>query len=160
MERISGDGFFSYRREVDLKRDARRSKRTGSSRSFSSELRETESREFDAVAAEVAEAETAELLDAVFAVGDKLKRQRDTATLMSYKNAVKKFLTAIVRRGLDIDERQSGSSIMRRKRYTILQIVDAKLEQLAAGMISSQRDQLDLLARVDEINGLLVDLQH
>jgi uncharacterized protein YaaR (DUF327 family) len=36
--------------------------------------------------------------------------------------------------------------------------VDRKLEQLAAGILAGQHSQMDILARVEEINGLLVDL--
>lgn len=159
MERVSGDGFFSYRRDVERKKGSRRAGSSQSVRSFSSELGRGE----DAAAAEATtpqavEEESAILLDAVFEAGDRLKRQRDTATLMEYKEAVKRFLNAVVQRGLDIEERTSGSSILRRKRYALVKVVDGKLEQLAAGMVSNQREQLELLARIDEINGLLIDL--
>jgi uncharacterized protein YaaR (DUF327 family) len=42
----------------------------------------------------------------------------------------------------------------------LIQVVDQKLEQLAAGILTGQASQLELLARVDEIAGLLVDLLH
>jgi uncharacterized protein YaaR (DUF327 family) len=37
-------------------------------------------------------------------------------------------------------------------------VADQKLEQLAAGLISGQLGQVDMLARLEEITGLLVDL--
>jgi len=40
----------------------------------------------------------------------------------------------------------------------LIQVVDHKLEQLAAGILAGQRSRLEILARVEEINGLLVDL--
>jgi uncharacterized protein len=159
VERISGDGFFSYRRGIDRKKDSRR---TSTVSSFSSELRETEGGpvELRSVAHEAEEAETAALLDAVFEVGDRLKRRRDGATLASYREAVRRFLAAVVQRAVDVEEKTSGSSITRRKRYALVKVIDGKLEQLAAGMVSSQHEQLDLLARIDEINGMLIDLSH
>lgn len=161
MERISGDGFFSYRRDVGKKRDSKRLGSPSAPRSFFSELSEAaESSREMGVSPDVLQAETAVLLDAVYEAGDRLKREQDTATLMAYKETVRRFLAAVVDRGLALDELTSGSNIMRRKRYTLVQVIDSKLQQLAAGMISAQRDQLDLLARVDEINGLLVDLSH
>lgn len=159
MERISGDGFFSYRRDVEKKKDSRRADSSQSVRSFSSRLDPAdESHQAGLTGLEPVEEESAALLDAVFEAGDRLKRQRDTATLMAYKETVRRFLNAVVRRGLDIEERTSGSNILRRKRYALVKVVDGKLEQLAAGMISNQREQLQLLARIDEINGLLIDL--
>ncbi len=159
MERISGDGFFSYRRDVERKKDSRRAGSSQSVRSFSSELGRAEETAASApTGPDTVEEESAVLLDAVFEAGDRLKRERDTATLMAYKEAVKRFLSAVVERGLDIEERTSGSNILRRKRYALVKVVDGKLEQLAAGMVANQREQLQLLARIDEINGLLVDL--
>lgn len=106
------------------------------------------------------EEETALLLDAVFEAGDRLKRRRDSATLRSYRDAVRRFLSAVVQRAVDVEERTSGSSIMKRKRYALVKVIDTRLEQLAAGLVTSQSQQLDVLARVDEINGLLIDLTH
>lgn len=161
MERISGDGFFSYRREIRGKQDSRRTGRSGPVRSFFSDLRSAEETELsERVSPEAMESQTAELLDAVFEAGDRLKRRADAATLMAYRNAVRRFLSAVVERAVSVDEQTSGSNIMKRKRYTLVQVIDGRLEQLAAGMISSQRNQLDLLARIDEINGLLIDLKH
>ncbi|MFW6231658.1 MAG: YaaR family protein [Spirochaetota bacterium] len=159
MERISGDGFFSYRRDVERKKDSRRAGSSQPVRSFSSELgRGEETAAIAPTGPGTVEEESAVLLDAVFEAGDRLKRERDTATLVAYREAVKRFLSAVVERGLDIEERTSGSNILRRKRYALVKVVDGKLEQLAAGMIANQREQLQLLARIDEINGLLVDL--
>jgi uncharacterized protein YaaR (DUF327 family) len=37
-------------------------------------------------------------------------------------------------------------------------VVDRKLEEMAARLLSDQLSQLELLGRLEEINGLLVDL--
>ena len=158
MERVSGDGFFSYRREIRRKDENKRARgASATDRDFSEVAAETE---FAASVDAVSEDEAAALLDAVFSVGDRLKRSQDAQTFAEYRQAVRSFLSAVVGGGIAIEERTSGSSVQRRKRYSLIQVIDAKLEQLAAGMISSQRQQLDLLAKVDEINGLLVDLRH
>ena len=47
---------------------------------------------------------------------------------------------------------------MQQKKYVILRVVDEKLERLTAHVLKGQADQLDILRRIDEINGLLVDL--
>jgi uncharacterized protein YaaR (DUF327 family) len=49
---------------------------------------------------------------------------------------------------------------LKRKKFTQVEIIDQKLEQLAAGILSNQKDQLGLLGKIEEINGLLVDLLH
>jgi uncharacterized protein YaaR (DUF327 family) len=163
VERISGDGFFSYRRDVDRNKGSdKRARRTGEKRSFFSELGSVvESTETESVdrTPEESDAEAAELLDAVFEAGDRLKHRTDTGSLRAYKDAVRHFLSIVVKRGLDVVEKQSGSGITRKKRYALIQVIDEKLERLAAALMGNQRNQMDLLARIDEINGLIVDLK-
>jgi uncharacterized protein YaaR (DUF327 family) len=162
VERISGDGFFSYRREVRNDTKAgKRARKSTAARSFFSELAETtDSSETESVdrTPEQSDAEAAELLDSVFEAGDRLKKQTDSESLRLYKEAVRRFVSVVVGRGIEVEQRQSGTSVQKRKRYALVRIVDEKLERLAAGMISNQRNQLELLARIDEINGLIVDL--
>lgn len=161
MERVSGDGFFSYRREIGQKKESRRSRGVGGRRTFESELEESRPAPVELPGVgDADDVQAAELLDAVFAAGDRLKRRTDSGTLEAYRQAVRRFVSVVVERSIEVEERTSGSTIARRKRYTLVKIIDAKLEQLAAGMIASQRTQLDVLARIDEINGLLIDLTH
>ena len=94
----------------------------------------------------------------MFEAGDALRRELTSVRMEEYRTAVRGFLSAVVQRGLDVEDLTSGANILRRKRYTLVRVVDSRLEELAAGMVSSQANQLDLLAKVDEINGLLVDL--
>jgi uncharacterized protein YaaR (DUF327 family) len=47
---------------------------------------------------------------------------------------------------------------MSQKQYTKIQVIDKKLEDLAAMLLSSQMPQLEMAARLEEISGLLVDL--
>jgi uncharacterized protein YaaR (DUF327 family) len=157
MERVSGDGFFSYRRDVRRREESRKTGRVSGSSRFS-EIVESDTG-LPALESALSDDEAAELLDRLFAAGDHLKRRQDSQSFREYRQAVRDFIGAVVQSGIEVEERTSGSTIQKRKRYALLSIIDTKLEQLAAGMISSQRAQLDLLAKVDEINGLLVDLR-
>jgi uncharacterized protein YaaR (DUF327 family) len=98
------------------------------------------------------------LLDDVHSAGDALKARPLAEEIKQYKHAVRDFLHYVVKNGFDTKEQASGVNIMKRKVHTIIQVVDQKLEQLASAVLSGQRSQLDLLARLEEINGLLVDL--
>ena len=163
MERISGDGFFSYRREIhEDSKAGKRTRKAGRKRSFFSELGAvTESTEVESIdrTPEESDAEAAELLDSVFEAGDHLKRRTDLESLRSYKDAVRRFLSVVVKRAIDVQQQQSGADVLKKKRYALIRIIDDKLERLASAMISNQQNQIDLLARIDEINGLIVDLR-
>jgi uncharacterized protein YaaR (DUF327 family) len=99
-----------------------------------------------------------ELLDGVFAAGDRLKSLPTLETVRAYRQRVRAFLRTVVDGMLAVEQTISGAGIQKRKRFTLVRVIDAKLEALAASVLAAQREQLDILERVDEINGLLVDL--
>ncbi|GHT95519.1 hypothetical protein FACS1894141_4280 [Spirochaetia bacterium] len=98
------------------------------------------------------------LLDDVHDSGDKLRNRPFPEEIKQYKQSVHNFLRYIVDNGYAIEEHTSGANLLKRKKFTIVQVVDHKLEQLAAGILSGQTAQIELLARIDEIQGLLIDL--
>jgi len=99
-----------------------------------------------------------ELLDAVFAAGEKLKKGHSVEAVKSYRHQVKEFVKFAVEHSFAVEEKTSGANILRRKRFTIVKVIDEKLEALAVSVLSAQKDQLAILAQIDEINGMLVDL--
>lgn len=103
-------------------------------------------------------AELGELLDGVHETGDELKRNPTMDAVLRYKESVRAFVRRIVERCFSVRESVSGGSVLKRKNYTQIAVIDGELERLAAEIISGQRDKLEILRRVDEINGLLVDL--
>jgi uncharacterized protein YaaR (DUF327 family) len=99
-----------------------------------------------------------ELLDGVHSTGDALKNRPFPEEIKQYKKAVRDFLHYVVENGYTVEAQISGVSQFKRKKFTLVQIVDRKLEQLAAAILTGQSSQMDILARVEEINGLLVNL--
>jgi uncharacterized protein YaaR (DUF327 family) len=104
------------------------------------------------------EAEASELLDSVHAAGEDLRRDPNPERIRAYKSAVRNFVHYVVERAYDVVEKSSGGNILKRKKFTTVVIIDERLERLAAEVLSTQRDKLDILRRLDEIHGLLVDL--
>jgi uncharacterized protein YaaR (DUF327 family) len=99
-----------------------------------------------------------DLLDDVHSSGERLKSRPFPEEIKHYKRAVRNFLHYVVENGFTVEEQISGTNPLRRKKFTLVQVLDKKLEQLAAGILAGQHDQLEILAKVDEIKGLLVDL--
>ena len=106
--------------------------------------------------------ETAEeLLDEVYQLGDALKKDGSLSALKRYRNSVRRFYQYVVGNSLEAD-RVNGRlnpRTMSRKQYTLIAVIDQKLERLGACVLKNQKDQLDLLKKVDEIYGILVDLK-
>ncbi|MCX7655064.1 MAG: YaaR family protein [Treponemataceae bacterium] len=99
-----------------------------------------------------------ELLDEVTQAGEALKEKPLLDRILAYKEAVRRFMQYVVRHSFDIENKTSGFNILKRKKYTLLKVIDTRLEQLAAGILSGQISQIQILAHLDEIKGLLINL--
>ena len=98
------------------------------------------------------------VLDKVFETGEKLKQNQSLENIKNYKKIVKKFLEYIIKNTFKVEEKTSGVNILKRKKFTLVKIIDKKLESLATDVLSRQKKQFDILQKIDEINGLIVDL--
>lgn len=101
------------------------------------------------------------LLDDVNQLGEALKKDATLAALKRYKSSVKRFYKYVVDHSLEAD-RVTGRlnpRTMSRKQYTLIAIIDDKLERLGACVLQNQKDQLDILKKVDELYGILIDLK-
>ena len=99
-----------------------------------------------------------ELLDSVHELGEKVKKEPSRSSVLDYKRAVRGLVSLAVEHGLGVEEKTSSPNLLRQKRFTLIKVIDEKLDQLVAAVLMNQRDAFDVLGRVDEINGLLVDL--
>ncbi|HEC62145.1 MAG TPA: DUF327 family protein [bacterium] len=153
----SPDGSIFFRQSESKKT---KKKKKGQAVSFSSLLKPREQTgsflgDYD----EVNHGATLEaLLDEVSTIGDNLKKSQSMENIRSYKGAVKTFLKYVTDRIFQLERRDSGINILNRKRFTQVQVIDKKLEKLLTEILINQAEQLDILQKIDEINGLLVDL--
>lgn len=159
--------FFNPSVYANVKSEARKPKDKASVKGskkvpFTSFLHEAESSESAELSAlpdlPVSEETLQILLDDIHAAGDDLKAKPFPDQIKKYKSAVRNFLHYVVENSYTAEERISGINILKRKKFTLIQVVDKKLEQLAAGILAGQTTQLELLSRLDEIAGLLVNL--
>ncbi|MDP3179360.1 MAG: YaaR family protein [Spirochaetaceae bacterium] len=97
------------------------------------------------------------LLDEVHSAGDKLKENPGMELVAAYKKAVRDFLHYVVDKSYAVEQKSSGRNILKRNIYFNVSVIDESLERLAAEIIRNQRDKLEILRRIDEINGMLVD---
>jgi len=99
-----------------------------------------------------------ELLDEVHERGEWLVQTPTLENIKCYRQAVRGFLDFVVRHLLAVEERTSGASVQKRKRFTQIRVIDQRLEQLVSAVLQNQGRQLNMLERVNEIRGLLVNL--
>jgi len=158
MARIDSLGEASPYRVPDRKKAQKKEK--GRWRTFSQIVEEAArgSRADDGSGARRDRRSLEELLDEVFTAGGTLKSAPTLEAIREYRERVQAFIRHVVDHMLEVEETTSGVNPARRKRYTLIRVIDGKLETLAASVLSAQREQLGILAQVDEINGMLVDL--
>ena len=102
------------------------------------------------------------LMDEVTMAGEELKNSPLPECYESYKKKITQFLHFVEKNTYDI-ENQLGIRSTRfknRKKCIIVTVVNEKLEQLARDIMFIQSSQISMLAKVEEIKGLLVDLLH
>ena len=98
-----------------------------------------------------------ELMDEVHSAGSDLKDRPFHDEILRYKKAVRNFIHYVVENGFSIEKfhtRRRGKE----KIHVQIQVIDRKLEELAAAILSGQTTQLQRVSKLDEITGLLVDL--
>ena len=107
-----------------------------------------------------------ELMDAVHSAGSDLIDRPFADEILRYKKAVRDFIHYVVENGFEVQEIKGikkkttlrGKTEWKDAKYTQIQVVDQKLEQLASAILSGQTTQLERVSKLDEIKGLLVDL--
>jgi uncharacterized protein YaaR (DUF327 family) len=112
------------------------------------------------------------LMDEVRDSGDRLKSRPFAEEIMRYKQAVRNFINYVVQNCYSKENedgilnkfkpsfkgKRSTPEATEAKRYVKIQVIDKKLEDLAAMLLSSQGRQMELVSRLEEIKGLLIDL--
>ena len=112
------------------------------------------------------------LMDNVRDAGDKLLSRPLPEEIISYKQAVRDFINYIVKNNFSLGRDEgiqnkfkpgfkgdrNSPSALKNYGYTKIEVIDKKLEDMAAMLLANQGRQLDLVSRLEEIKGLLIDL--
>ncbi|MCR4938671.1 MAG: YaaR family protein [Treponemataceae bacterium] len=100
------------------------------------------------------------LLDKVTMASEYLKKNPFTEAFADYRKKISQFMRFVVKNCYDVEESLGTPTIRvpRPKKKYLIKVVDDKLDQLAREILENHVDQLKMLAKVDEINGLLVDM--
>jgi len=96
------------------------------------------------------------LIDEITKQGEKFSKNPTMENLQLYKSIIKEFLQYVTDRMFQVEHYTGGR--MKQKIYTVARIVDQKLGELTEAVLSQQAHNIDLLATLDEIRGLLIDL--
>jgi uncharacterized protein YaaR (DUF327 family) len=120
-------------------------------------------------------------MDSVHSAGDSLAKRPTPQAILDYKMAVRSFMKYVSEHTREIVEsegiwakdkanykgkkfsilnmtKKEQEEALERKSYKKIQVIDARLESMAAAIIQGQMKNLEILEKVEEIQGLLIDL--
>ncbi|MCM1184793.1 MAG: YaaR family protein [Roseburia sp.] len=114
------------------------------------------------LASNIEEAELANrlnlMMEEIIMQGDKIVKRMDIKDMRRYRTLIKEFMNEIVNRSHKFSRENFLDRRGRHRVYGIIRLVDEKLDELAQELVSEQCDKIDILARVGEIRGLLLDI--
>ncbi|WP_130604575.1 YaaR family protein [Cohnella abietis] len=97
-------------------------------------------------------------LEDIHLQGERLNRSMTIRELVLYRQMVKGFLEDTVRRGVALRETKGWDRRGRGKRYKLLEEVDEMLIAMGEELLKSEEGRIDLLQKVGEIRGILINL--
>ena len=98
------------------------------------------------------------LLGDISAAGERVARNRTLRELTRFKMLVKRFLQEAVNHGLETKQSHTWNRFGEGRRLKIVETVDDRLVELAADILNEEKETIDLLDKIGEIKGLLINL--
>ncbi|MBP1967193.1 YaaR family protein [Paenibacillus aceris] len=90
--------------------------------------------------------------------GDRLSRAMTVRELLQYKLLIKQFLEETARRGVNLRDTKGWDRRGRSKRYKLLEEIDQELLSFADELLESEQGRIEILQKIGEIRGMLINL--
>ncbi|BBH23370.1 hypothetical protein Back11_47150 [Paenibacillus baekrokdamisoli] len=97
-------------------------------------------------------------LQDIHAQGERLTRSMTVRELKMYRQMVKKFLEDTIKRGVGLKETRGFDRRGRTKRYKLLDEIDSALIAMGEELLDSEEGRLELLQKIGDIRGILINL--
>ncbi|MCY1120275.1 MULTISPECIES: YaaR family protein [Bacillus] len=98
------------------------------------------------------------MLSDIEVFGKKLAKSRNLKDLARFKGLVKRFVKETVDNGLNIETSRSFDIYGNTRTLALVKALDEKLIELTEDMMNQEKPSIDLLERIGEIKGLLINL--
>lgn len=98
------------------------------------------------------------LLGDIQGVGDRLSKSRTFRDLAKFKTLVKRFVREAVDFGMDLRQSHSWNAYGQSRPLKIVETIDEKLVELTKEIMQKEKGSIDILGKIGEIKGLLINL--
>ncbi|MCL2226445.1 MAG: YaaR family protein [Oscillospiraceae bacterium] len=107
---------------------------------------------------EMREARLNEMREAIEEQGKRLGDRADVKEFEKYRRLVREFLDEIVSNGYTFSREDAYASRGRHRYIATVKVVNEKLDELGKAVMQEQADKIDLVHKIDDIRGLLLDM--
>jgi len=90
--------------------------------------------------------------------GDKIAKHMDIKDMKRYRELVKGFLNEVVNRSHEFSRENFLDKRGRHRVYGIVKLVDKNLGDLADELVKDEQEHLEIVGKIDDIRGLLLDV--
>lgn len=98
------------------------------------------------------------MIESITEQGNKIAKHMDIGDMRKYRESIKGFMNEIVNRSHEFSRENFLDRRGRHRVYGIVKLVDTNLDELAQELLKDEKNHLNILGKVDEIRGLLLDM--
>ena len=113
------------------------------------------SRSFNQERNKKSEEQLKKMIDDIKKRGGKLVTTKTYVDVVMYKKMIKEYLESILK---FMYETKKDISFWQTQYFITVDTVDGKLEELTQALLSDEKDNINIAATIDEIQGMIVDI--
>ena len=98
------------------------------------------------------------LIGNITVMGKKIAEHRNINDLKQYRALVRDFINEVVTNSHEFSRENFLDRRGRHRVYGIVRLVNQELDALAQDLLQNEKNHIEILARIDEIHGLLLDM--
>lgn len=98
------------------------------------------------------------LMEEITQQGEKISKKKDIRDMKKYRALIKEFMNEIVNHSHEFTRENFLDRRGRHRVYGIIRLVDENLDALAQALVKDEKDNVEILSKIDEIRGLILDL--
>jgi len=104
------------------------------------------------------EAHMNSLMEKIDEQAARLTSRADIREFQKYRQMLKEFLDEVVSNGYAFSKDDAFGARGRHRFFATVKTIDGKLDEMAKDLLSGQADNVDLLHKIDDIRGLILDI--
>ncbi len=98
------------------------------------------------------------LMGAISEQGKKIGKRKDVRDMKKYRGLIKEFMNEIINRSHTFERENFLDRKGRHRVYGIIRLIDQNLDELAQELVKEEQDNIAILAKIGEIEGLILDI--